>query len=58
MTKIETVTQEIEHCGECPHVDWNTAPKKHYCIRKELRKIPDLWGEIPDWCPLETKEEK
>ena len=55
MTKIETIIFKIEHCGECSHVDWNTAPKKHYCSLKELWKIPKLWGEIPSWCPLEEK---
>ena len=57
MTKIDTITVEYEHCGECPHTsDWlrSKGPK---CSKAD-RIIPDLWGDIPDWCPLETKEEE
>ncbi len=57
MTKIETITYEYEHCGECPWVLARFDSDKHWC-EKEERIIPDLWGDIPDWCPLETKEVK
>ncbi len=59
MTKIETIIFEYEHCGECPCalVEFETGEGE--CDRGECRRIiPDLWGDIPDWCPLETKEEE
>lgn len=58
--KVETLTFEYEHCGECPNVfDWCDTGKKGYrCNRgKRIRIIPDLWGKIPDWCPLPNKVE-
>ena len=54
--KVETITFEYEHCAECPNtlMDYNGD----WCDRNQCRKrIPYLWGDIPDWCPLETKEE-
>ena len=60
MTKIETTTDEIGHCGECSNADYSLTvknPLRHKC-HKTKRVIPDIWGEIPSWCPLETKEEK
>ena len=49
----ETLTFIYKHCGECSNADVK-------CYLKN-RKIPDLWGKIPRWCPLERvnkKEEK
>ena len=56
MKKKETWTEEYKHCGECLYVMTNYA-RKHRCT-KTRRLIKDLWGEIPDWCTLETVEEK
>ena len=56
MTKIETIIFEYEHCGECPYGSQQFG--KHRCCKEQrVRMIPDLWGDgdIPDWCPLETK---
>jgi len=57
--KQETITFEYEHCGECPNADY--CPIKgnthRYRCFKTKYKIPDLWGEIPKWCPLEDKRE-
>lgn len=55
--KIETTTCEIEHCGMCSNADFAPTEKnkhRHKCY-KTGRVIPDLWGKIPDWCPLEEK---
>ena len=63
MKKKETWTEEYEHCGECPHAKERyigadvCRSLKYKCI-KTRRIIKDLWGEIPDFCPLETVEEK
>ena len=54
--KVETITFEYEHCGECTNADYRGDGKKYKCLLKK-RLIPDLWGEIPDWCPLPDKEE-
>ena len=54
MTKIETITYEYEHCGGCPSSYWLDTGKEKCAKRRRI--IPDLWGDIPDWCPLETKE--
>ena len=54
MIKVETLTFEYEHCGDCPHPDQNSKWK--CSLRKRI--IPVLWGEIPEWCPLETKREE
>ena len=59
--KVDTVTYEIEHCGGCPHVlDWfDTGKQGERCGKGKRRKlVPDAWGEIPKWCPLETKKEE
>lgn len=57
--RIETVTFEYEHCGECPHPGFLVADFDPRCrLAKHGRGnriIKDLWGEIPDWCPLEKK---
>ena len=56
MTKIETITTEIEHCAECPNVlSWYDTGKKEPRCGKRKRIVCDLWGEIPSWCPLEEK---
>lgn len=56
MKKKETITYEYEHCGECPNAeDYFPELKPRYrCLKEQRRVIKDLWGEIPDWCPLET----
>ncbi len=57
--KVEKITLEYRHCGECPHLrDWFDTGKAGYRCSKKRRIIPDLWGDIPDWCPLETKKEE
>lgn len=50
MTKIETITQEINQCGECMHA-WDKCDLTG-------KKIRDIWGKIPKWCPLENKKEE
>lgn len=60
MIKQETITFEYEHCGECPNVlGWiDTGKEGNRCDRgKRTRIIKDLWGKIPDWCPLPDKKE-
>ena len=58
MRKKETIANIYEHCGECPNCDAYEYVKVHRCYkRSRVRIIKDLWGEIPDWCPLETVEE-
>ena len=58
MTKIETIISEIEHCRECSSVEstWICSKSPAYCSKftppKRLNK-EKLWGEIPDFCPLE-----
>lgn len=58
----ETITFEYNHCGECPHpVDFVGGDKllKHRCGKdEEVRFLLNIWGGIPDWCPLEIKDEK
>jgi len=54
MAKIETLTFEYEHCGECSNAGLKRGG--NYCV-KTKRTIPDVWGKIPDWCPLEDKKE-
>uniref|UniRef100_A0A6M3IIC8 Uncharacterized protein n=1 Tax=viral metagenome TaxID=1070528 RepID=A0A6M3IIC8_9ZZZZ len=53
--KVETLTFEYDHCGECPYI---SSPKymKWKCLKKR-RIVPEIWGKIPDWCPLPDKEE-
>ena len=53
MVKIETLTFEYTHGGECPNAEADDDSK----CRLTRRKIPDLWGEIPKWCPLPDKKE-
>ena len=53
--KIETITFEYQHCGECPNTISSRDTTKWYCEKMDNKKIPDLWGEIPKWCPLEDK---
>ena len=58
--KVETITYEYEHCGVCSNAYGDPTPKKSYrckCL-KTGRVIPDIWGDIPDWCPLPDKEDK
>ena len=59
--KQETLTFYYESCGECPNaLSWyDTGKCEPRCDHgKRRRIIKDLWGKIPDWCPLEDKEEK
>ena len=59
MKKKETWTEEYEHCGECPYTsDWFDTGKEGYrCDKvKRVRIIKDLWGEIPEFCPLEDSD--
>ena len=53
MTKIEAVIFEYYNCGECSDV--NACGARWKCSKKN-KFIPDLWGDIPSWCPLEDKE--
>ena len=58
MTKIETLTFEYEHCGECPCLLIYFTPGHNGCDRMDpTRKIANLWGDIADWCPLEEKKD-
>ena len=52
--RIETITFEYEHCGECPEVDYQNG--KYRCT-KTNRTAKEIWGEIPKWCPLEEKKD-
>ena len=54
MTKKETIEFYYRSCGECSNADMKNG--MGYCVKKK-RRIPDLWGEIPKWCPLEDKDE-
>ncbi|MDD5512036.1 MAG: hypothetical protein PHI12_14705 [Dehalococcoidales bacterium] len=53
--------QEIKHCGDCPNCGHFGGNDDYWCAIIEkttitLRdKVPDLWGEIPAWCPLPDK---
>lgn len=53
MTKKETITFEINHCGECSNAE--PARKDRWKCLKKRKLIPDLWGDIPEWCPLSEK---
>ncbi len=55
MTKTETITFEYEHCGGCPNV-LDIRPGKWKCMLGRREIIHDIWGKIPDWCPLPDKE--
>ncbi len=55
----------IKNCNECPYFSWNPA-RGCFCGKRPLKddrgikpgksKIPTV--PIPDWCPLEKKQEK
>ena len=49
--KKELLTFEYEHCGECSNVD--EANKGKWKCLKRRKTVPELWGKIPEWCPLE-----
>ena len=51
MDKQETLTFYYTRCGECPNAGDN--PEYSFCLKKASKKITDLWGEIPEFCPLE-----
>jgi len=54
MTKIEVLTFEYEHCAECSNVDESTRKGKWKCLLQR-KIVPELWGDIPGWCPLPDK---
>ena len=57
MTKLLTVTTEINNCGECCNVmDWHETGKKDWRCYKHRGIIKDIWGKPPKWCPLEEKK--
>ena len=51
---MKLLTTEIEKCGECCEVE--QAAEKWKCTLKN-KIVPNLWGEIPKWCPLPSKRE-
>ncbi len=53
MIKIQTV--ELNHCGEC--CDCDTTKRGVFCCFITKKKIKEIWGEIPKWCPLPEKVE-
>ena len=56
--KIETMTQEVEHCGACGNCFVKAIGKKGWRCGERGRVIPELWGEIPSWCLLPDKEDE
>ena len=58
MTKIDTITVEYEHCGECPYSEGGFGAGYRCSKDRRKRILEKMWGDIPDWCPLETKEEE
>ena len=56
--RIETITFEYEHCGECSNADTAVGDNTWRCFKiKSCRKIPSLWNKpIPAWCPLPESE--
>ena len=54
MTRIEVIQFEYENCGECPNVEKANRGKWKCLLKRKI--VPDLWGKIPDWCPLEVKK--
>ncbi len=56
MTKIDSVIVEYEYCGECPYVEGEFGTGYRCGKGKGKRILEKMWGDIPDWCPLETKE--
>ena len=70
--KIKILNLEIKNCTMCPYCEWNVniddIPNldewscEHPKILNKMitNKLPDeIKGkvEIPDWCPLENKED-
>lgn len=43
--KKEIIIDYYEHCGECWHAG------EQCDLTNKI--IPDMWGKIPSWCPLE-----
>ena len=60
MTKIETILIEVDSCGVCSNSDHEPTHKDRFRFKchKTRRVIPNIWGEIPDFCPLPDKEGK
>ena len=61
--KVDTHIYEYEHCGQCPYSDstWKSLRSKVYCVKTKPKRLlirDNLWGDIPAWCPLETKGEE
>jgi len=54
MTRLETFTDEYDHCGECLNVE-QMENGNWKCLLKKKR-VSELWGNIPKWCPLPEKE--
>ena len=54
MVKLFTHTQEIEYCAECANIE-DTASYYRCIAGLKFRKVKDIWGEIPSWCPLPEK---
>ena len=48
MSKQETLTFYYTHCGECPNASFD-----YEGCQKTGKAIPNIWGKIPKWCPLE-----
>jgi len=53
--RLLTVTTKIKHCGQCCWVD--DASGRWKCPKKR-RVIKELWGDIPEWCPLEKEKDR
>ncbi len=58
MTKLETITVEIGHCGECSNACLVYGKSYKYKCELVSKVIEDIWGKIPKFCPLPDKEEK
>ncbi len=52
--KIDALTCEYGHCGECARVEEH---KNGWRCTKAGKMVKALWGDIPDWCPLPDKKE-
>lgn len=58
MVKLYTHTEEIEHCGECPHpLSPLETLREAWVCGETGRTTKRLWGKIPSWCPLPEKKE-
>ena len=58
MIKVETSTYEIICCGGCPYCRDYQGKRGNRCVKgRRYKLVPDIWGEIPEWCLLETKKE-